>query len=277
MILLERVGAAILLAAASAASGCLSDGFGIFWPVATDAYELPDNHIPASLLEERTLRATDEVELASVWAWQPEPAAAPTAAFFHGQGGNIDDAWPWVMALWDRGYNVAVVDYRGFGKSRGEPSEAGLYDDAAVFFAAVAASPRLDPSRIVLWGHSLGSAVASYLALTAPARALVLEAPFTSIRDMVEGSSPYAVPADWFTRTSFDTLGRIGDIDLPLVVAHGTDDRRIPYWMGKKVYERAREPKRFVRVRGAGHSDVLRRAGDAILAAVAELAPAAVP
>ena len=266
-----------LVAAAVLASGCISDNFGIFIPATTDRYELPDNHIPAARLEEQTLATSDGEALAAILALQAAPAAAPTVVFLHGQGGNIDDAWAWVMRLWDRGYNVEIVDYRGYGKSTGEPTEAGLYLDADTLFADAAADARLDAARLVIWGYSLGTGVASHLAVGAPARALVLEAPFTSMTDMVEQSSPYSIPAAWYTDTELDTLGRVGDIAMPIVVAHGSADRRIPYWMGERVYAAAHDPKRFVRVEGAGHGGVLKRGGDAIIAAARDMDAAAAP
>lgn len=266
-----------LIALAVSGAGCLGPGFGIYLPVRTEAYELPDNHIPAGALEELAIDTPDGERLAAMLALHGDAVARPTAVFLHGQGGNLDDAWPWVMALWDLGYDVGAVDYRGYGKSTGEPTEDGLYTDARVFYDALAADPRVDPARLVIWGHSMGTGVASHLALEAPARALVLEAPFTSMRDMVEESSPYAVPAEWFTDAVFDTEGRIAAVDMPLVVAHGTDDLRIPYWMGVAVYDAAREPKRFVRASGATHNDVVEREGDAMVARLGEMDAGAAP
>ncbi len=272
MIRTRWLGVALLLAA-----GCLPRDLGVFMPITTDRYTFPENHIPTDLIEERALTAADGVTLAAVLALQPAPAARPTAVYLHGQSSNIDVAWPDVQRLWDAGYNVAVVDYRGYGKSQGEPSEEGLYLDASAAFALAAADPRLDPARLVIWGHSLGTAVASHLALEAPAALLVMMAPFTSMTEMVERSSPYGIPADWNTDAEFDTLSRIGSVSMPVVVAHGTDDRRVPTWMGEEVYAAAKDPKRLVLVSGAGHDDVLERGLTAIVAASAELVPSSVP
>jgi fermentation-respiration switch protein FrsA (DUF1100 family) len=266
------VGVALLLAI-----GCLPRDLGVFAPIRTDRYTFPGNHVPVELIQEHALVAADGVRIAAVSAVQPAPAACPTALYLHGQASNIDVAWPDVQRLWDAGYNVVVVDYRGYGKSEGEPSEAGLYLDARAAFALAQGDPRLDASRLVLWGHSLGTAVASELALDAPAALLVMMAPFTSMTDMVELSSPYGVPADWHTDAELDTLSRIGAVPLPVVVVHGTDDSRVPTWMGEEVYRAARDPKRLVLVDGAGHDDVLERGLQATISASAAIAPAAVP
>ncbi len=249
----------------------------MYLPVKTDRYRFPGNHVPVALMEELALTTVDGVRVAAVLARQDTVSLSPTVLYLHGQDADIDDAWASVQRLWDRGYHVLALDYRGFGRSTGDPSEAGLYLDAEAAFAAVKGDARLAPGGVVIWGHSLGSGVASHLALTAPAAALVLEAPFTSMTDMVEWSSPYGVPADWLTDARFDTQGRIARAPMPVVVARGAEDRRVPAWMSDAVYEGAVEPKREVMVPSAGHDEVLAMGRDAILAALGEIAPEAVP
>jgi uncharacterized protein len=252
-------------------SGCLGSGFAIFLPTKTDHYNLPDNHIPTDHLQQLTVDTADGERLALVVAVHDETTPRPAVLFLHGQGGNIDDAWVKVMQLWDLGFDVAAGDYRGYGMSTGEPGERGLYTDAHALWGSVASDSRFDPARLIIWGHSLGTAVATELALDASANALVLEAPFTSMRAMVEQSSPYGIPSDWFTDAVFDTESRIGNVQIPVVVAHGTDDARIPFWMGERVYSLITAPKRFVRADGAMHDNVLERVGTVIAADLAEL------
>jgi alpha-beta hydrolase superfamily lysophospholipase len=257
-------------------AGCANPELGIFLPTKTSAYALPGNRIPAALLREGVLESAGGERLAVVSARHGGGASPAVVALLHGQGGNIDDAWERVMRLWDLGFDVSVVDYRGFGKSSGSPSEAGLYLDAAALYASLIAEAPDVP--VVIWGHSLGTGVASHLGVDTPgACALVLESPFTSLTDMVERSSPLGVPADWVTDARFDTLGRIAELKLPLVIAHGTDDARVPFWMGETVYTHAPEPKRFVAAPGARHDDVLAHAGAAVAAALREIAPCAGP
>ena len=259
------------------AGGCLPRDATAYLPVKTFRYRFPGNHVPVALMEELALTTADGVRVAAVLARQEAGPPGPTVLYLHGQDADIDDAWDSVQRLWDRGYHVLALDYRGFGRSAGNPSEAGLYLDAEAALAAVTADLRLAPGRVVIWGRSLGTGVASHLALTAPAAALVLEAPFTSLADMVEWSSPYGVPADWMTDARFDTLGRIARAPLPVVVARGAEDRRVPAWMSDAVYHRAAEPKREVVVPAAGHDEVLALGRDAILAALGAIAPDAVP
>jgi fermentation-respiration switch protein FrsA (DUF1100 family) len=263
---------AILLVA-----GCVRTDDLIFLAPKTDRYRFPGNEVPALQLQQRTLTSEDGVRLAAVLALQNAPGAAPTVVYLHGQGANIDSAWADVQRLWHAGFNVFVVDYRGFGMSEGEPSEQGLYRDGRAAFAAASADGSLDPQRIVIWGFSMGTGVASALALHAPGVLLVLEAPFTSMTDMVGNSSPYAIPGDWFTSLRFDTLDRIADVPLPVLVLRGGDDRRIPSWMPEAVFERARDPKRLLDVPGAGHGEILQRATSDVVMAIRVLVPGAAP
>ena len=274
---MKWIEAAVISTLAQAVLGCLPPDFEIYLPQKTDHYRLPGNHIPTANLAEVTVASTGGVTVAGFLARQNTPSVTPSVLFLHGVGGNLDNVWDWPMRLWDRGYNVLIIDYRGFGRSTGSPSEQGLYDDAASALSFLMATPSIDNTRIVLWGFSLGSAVASELATIRPPTVLVLESPFTSMVDMVELSSPYSIPAAWVTDARFDTYARIGDISAPVVVAHGTDDHRVPYWMGEKVFGAAHDPKIFVCAQGAGHETVFKTAAAQIFAAISQMADAAVP
>lgn len=258
-------------------TSCLPDDFGVFHPERTDRYQLGGGVIPAALVDELALFAADGVPLAAVLARHDDPGSHPTVLYLHGQSGNIDDAWKNVGILWSAGFNVLALDYRGYGRSAGDPSEAGMYLDAAAAFAAVVGDARLDPSRVVVWGHSMGSAVASHVVLFAPATLVVLESPFTSMRDMIEASSPYAIPGEWWADAEFDTLGRIGGIPVPVVIVWGDEDLRVPHWMPEALYAAAVAPSRFIVVPGASHSNALERGVASILEAIAGLASEAAP
>ena len=273
----RRAAAALFTCALAACAACLRTDDLVFLAPRTDHYRFPQNVVPPAQLEQRTLITEDGVRLAAVLALQAAPAMTSTVLYLHGQAADIDDAWPDVQRLWGAGFNVFVVDYRGFGMSAGEPSEAGLYADARAAFSAVASDPRLDPIRIVIWGFSMGTGVASELALRAPGALLVLEAPFTSMTAMVESSSPYGIPGDWFTSLQLDTAGRIADVPVPLLVLRGGDDQRIPPWMPEEVFARARDPKRLLDVADAGHGEILERAAGEVVAAMAALVPSVAP
>lgn len=274
---MSRALAAVVAVAATPLLLCGCMEVDVFVPVKTAAYSLPGNLVPAPLLEEISLTASDAVPLAAIWAFQPDPAGHATAVYLHGQAENLDGAWHRIQVLWSAGYNVLAVDYRGFGRSGGTPSEEGLYRDAEATLLAARGDPRIDGARIVIWGFSLGTGVASWLAAGHEASALVLEAPFTSMWALVERSSPFGIPGDWVTDAEFDTLGRIDGIAMPLVVAYGTGDERIPNWMSRAVYDRALQPKRLVRVEGAGHDEVGPVGIGAIVAGLTEMNAAAGP
>jgi uncharacterized protein len=249
---------------------CIQTDLGLFLATKTDRYALPDNHIPAERLNEITIPSTDGVTLAAFWATQ-EAAGSPSVVYLHGQGANLDAYWEWIMALWDRGFQVLAVDYRGFGKSDGAPSEQGLYDDGVSALAHLRGP--LGAGPVLVYGYSLGTAVATYTAVAGVPDALLLEAPFTSMTEMIEGSSPYPMPADWATEIEFNTLGRIGGLAAPLVVTHGRADQRVPFRLGRELFEAAPEPKVFIPVDGTGHSNTFLSQPDVAIAAVRQLAP----
>jgi len=177
--------------------------------------------------------------------------------WMHGNAGNIADRVEMAAVMREKlGVSSFLVDYRGYGKSTGRPTEKGLYEDAAAAFKWLAEEKGTNPTSIVLYGHSLGSPVAVDLALGAgkDAGGLVLESPFTSARDiarMIYGG----LPVDRLMSLKLDNIGRIGDVSMPVLVIHGVADNTIPFAMGKKVFDSASEPKQFLPVAGADHSD----------------------
>ena len=199
----------------------------------------------------------------------PTPDAAQSAATvvlaFHG---NADlAAWlvPWAQELAGRsGSHVLVAEYRGYGGIEGAPS----YDAAAAdaLGALAYARERLKPARLVLFGHSLGSAVASDLAAAMqPAPdALVLQSPFTSAREMAARMLVPPIPWVWsrISRVHYDTRGIVAKLDGPVFVAHGSRDVVIPTRMGRQVFAAAKRPGALLIVEGAGHNDVADVAGE---------------
>ena len=255
---------------ALAAGGCSVDDVLVYLADTDDAYALPDNHIPDALVTPVSLVSGDGTKLAAMFAAQPEPGSSRTILFLHGQAGHIDAAWKRVMTLWDLGFNVFVVDYRGYGMSEGEPSEAGLYADAAAAFEHLLGRDDIQADRITIFGYSMGTGVAAHLALSAKAHTLVLGAPYTSMTALVEGSTPYSFPANWLTDVSFDTLSRMPRITVPTIVAHGLDDTRIPPWMGREVLGAAAHGIAGIFLPDVDHHDLTERAGAQIAAAIGE-------
>jgi uncharacterized protein len=171
--------------------------------------------------------------------------AKRTILFFHGNAGNISGRVPIGKQLHDLGYNVLLVGYRGYGKSTGSPSEDGFYRDAEAAWRYATEEQGVAPSDVILLGRSLGGAPATWLATQVEPRALVLESAFTSVPDVAAHHYPF-LPARWLSRIQFDNLARVRDLDMPVVVVHGTADEVVPFAHGRQLFEAAGEPKHFV-------------------------------
>lgn len=185
----------------------------------------------------------------------PEPLRgqrAPGLLWFYGNMETVSALAPIVRDLRPPDIALLMLDYRGYGESGGSPSEAGIYRDAEAAWEYLAARPDVDASRIAVYGRSVGSAVATHLADTKPVRAVVLDSPFSNAKDMAR--IHYAMIPRALVRLSLDNLGRVGRLNVPLLVFHGTDDDIVPPRMGRAVAEagRARE---LVLISGAGHND----------------------
>jgi fermentation-respiration switch protein FrsA (DUF1100 family) len=151
-----------------------------------------------------------------------------------------------------------MVSYRGYSGSTGTPTEAGLREDARAAYAWVA--ERVEPRHVVLYGESLGSGVAVRLASERPVGGVILEAPYTSTADIAK-LTYWFVPVDLLMRDQFRSIDLIDNINAPLLVLHGERDGLIPIRLGQKLYDTATEPKRFVRLPGVSHVDVLEGGG----------------
>ncbi|PEN12331.1 alpha/beta hydrolase [Longibacter salinarum] len=194
--------------------------------------------------EEVTVRTEDDERLHGWWI----PASNPngkTILFFHGNAGNISGRVYFVHHLWDAGYNVFLVDYRGYGKSTGSPSEKGLYRDAQAAWRWLRGERSLSPQDIVLYGRSLGGGPATWLATQTSPAALVLESAFTSVPDIAAHHYSF-LPTRLLSRIQFDNEARIADIDVPVLILHGRNDEIVPFSHGQALFDAANEPKRFV-------------------------------
>jgi uncharacterized protein len=205
---------------------------------------------PPAGVEERWLIAADGVRL-HAWAAR---SASPRATFVwsHGNGGNIAGRADVILALASRGFDVLAYDYRGYGKSQGRPSEAGVYLDAAAAFDSERERGTA-ASRIVCFGESLGGAVSIRLATERPCAAVVVVSTFTNLRDVARihyGSFGFLAGA------RFDSAALVRRLSVPFFAIHGDRDAIVPYVLGERLFASAREPKRFLRVPGAGHNDI---------------------
>ena len=219
----------------------------VFFPARTLAAVPADFGLRA---EELSIPAGDGVRLHGWWIDGP---GRRVLIWYHGNAGNIADRLP--NARWfveQLGVAVVLVDYRGYGRSAGAPDEAGLYRDGLAIYDAVAA--RAVPARdVILFGRSLGGAVAIEVALRRPAGAVALEAAFRSVPALARVHY-------WFVprraiRTQMDNESKIGRVPAPMLLLHGDRDRLVPLSHGRRLFERAARPARLHVVAGAGHND----------------------
>ena len=201
------------------------------------------------------LRAADGVRLHG-W-WIPAAGARVATLYLHGNARNLTHRADAMRAIPAAGSSLLMLDYRGYGKSEGSPSEKGLYADAEAGYEHLLAAG-YPPERIVVYGESLGTAAAVNLASRRKVGGVVLQAPFTSARDVAWRVLPLLGPLlVW----GFDSKRKITGIGAPLLVLHGDRDEVIAFGLGRALFEAAREPKWFWTVRGARHNDLIEVAG----------------
>ncbi|MGH8727642.1 MAG: alpha/beta hydrolase, partial [Burkholderiales bacterium] len=173
--------------------------------------------------------------------------------FFHGNAGNISHRLDWLELFHAIGMATLIVDYRGYGTSSGKPSEEGTYRDAEAAWKSLVESRGFKPDEIVVFGESLGGAIAAHLAARKQPGALIVLSGFTSVPDIA--SEVYSfVPARLLARFEYNTLENIKKAACPVLVIHSPDDEIIPFEHGRSLYDSANEPRQFLEIEG-GHND----------------------
>jgi fermentation-respiration switch protein FrsA (DUF1100 family) len=201
---------------------------------------------------EEVLLDTDDGERVIVWHIPPR-GEKPVILYFHGNGGALAWRGERLHSLTSDGDGLVALSYRGYGGSSGRPTETGLLEDARAAYAFAAA--RYPTERIVLWGESLGSGVAVTLAAEKPVARMVLESPFTSIKD-VASSIYWFLPVRWLIKDPFHSDLRMSKVTAPVLILHGERDNVVPIALGEQLYGLITAPKRFVRFPNAGHNDL---------------------
>jgi fermentation-respiration switch protein FrsA (DUF1100 family) len=186
--------------------------------------------------------------------------------WFHGNAGNLAQRSDVMLQLARIPAQVLIVDYRGYGRSEGKPSERGLYRDGQAAWDYLTRDESVNPSRIVIYGVSLGGAVAIELATRVKPAGLIVQSSFTSVPDMAADHYPF-VPR-WLVRTRMDSISKIGGIDCPVMVAHSPADEVVPFRHGRRLFEAVRGDKRFFEIRGAGHNETWLAVGSEYLGAI---------
>jgi len=209
--------------------------------------------------EEVYFKSADGVKLHGWWVPQP---GGPVLLWFHGNAGNISHRLENLALLWKLvGLQVFIFDYREYGKSAGHITREGTFLDAAAAYQYLTAIRGLPGGEIILFERSLGTALATDLALKVRSRALILESPFTNSKEMARLYAPFMF--DWRPSVPYDNLGKIGRSPVPVMVIHGENDEIIPVDMGKRVFAAAPEPKELYLIPGAHHNDTYMVGGEA--------------
>jgi fermentation-respiration switch protein FrsA (DUF1100 family) len=186
-------------------------------------------------------------------AWYiPAENARYTVLFCHGNAGNISHRLDTLDVFNKLGLNCLIFDYRGYGQSTGSPTEEGTIQDGLAARQWLLDNKQVAPADIILFGRSLGGAVAARIAARTadiPSAGLVIESSFTSFTDIGSHYYPW-LPVQWFARFSYDSLDALKSIHCPVAVIHSPDDDVIPYKMGCRLYETARSPKHFAELKG---------------------------
>jgi len=249
--LIQSVGLLVLFIVAYAAFLLLFENKIIFYPS-----RYPEGFWdPASVgvvAEDVYFTAEDGVKLHG-W-FLPAKNAVATLLWFHGNAGNLSHRLDNIQRLTPLNLNIFIFDYRGYGRSEGEPDEQGIYMDSQAAYKKVLAMDGVSIESLFLFGRSLGGICAVETAVNNPARGLILESVFTSASDMSRKVFPL-IPLGWALRSRLDAVEKVPHLQLPKLFLHGTQDEIVPYDLGRKLFDHAGEPKTFYDIEGAGHND----------------------
>ena len=216
----------------------------IFYPMK----EIPSTPEAAGLLYEDVYFKTSDNKLLNGW-FIPNENAKLTLLFCHGNAGSISHRLEKILIFHNQGLNVFIFDYRGYGKSQGSPSERGLYKDSFAALSYLTDKRGISKDDIILYGESLGGAVAIDLASKVKLRALITEETFTSIKDLATIAYPF-MPKFIFS-SKFNAIDKIKEVESPKLIIHSTDDEIVPFYLGEKLFNAAKSPKEFLKIRGS--------------------------
>ena len=202
--------------------------------------------------EECFFTTSDSVKLHG-W-FLPNKNAVATLLWCPGNAGNISDRLHNLGLLAELPLNIFIFDYRGYGKSEGSTTEEGIYLDAQAAYDYLTSRKDINKQKIVIFGRSLGGAVAVDLATRRECAALILESTFTSAKDMARSSFGF-LPVHYIIKTKLNSIAKISEIQVPLLMIHGNSDRTVPFKLGKKLFAAANPPKEFYEIDGATHND----------------------
>jgi len=198
--------------------------------------------------ENVSFETTGRVKL-SGW-FVPCEGARGVILFCHGNAGNISHRLESIQIFHQLGLGVFIFDYRGYGQSEGKPSESGTYRDVEAAWQYLVEERQVDPDKIIVFGRSIGGAIAAWQARSHTPGALILESTFTSVPDLAAKLYPY-LPVKLLSRFKYDTEGYLEGVNCPVLIVHSPDDEMMPFRHGQRLFEAAKEPKKFLEISGS--------------------------
>lgn len=176
--------------------------------------------------------------------------------FCHGNGGNISHRLDAMEIFYHLGFSIFIFDYRGYGQSQGKPTEPGTYRDAEAAWHYLMETRQVTPADVIIFGESLGGAIAAWLAQHYVPRALILASTFTSIQDMASEIYPY-FPVRLISRFNYNTLDYLQQVSCPVLIIHSPEDDIVPFHHGRRLFEAAKAPKEFLEIKGTHNEGFL--------------------
>ena len=238
----------------------------IFYPEKSHDFHPNDFNLP---YQDVYFDTEDGVRLHGWLFLQEQSQTLPTLLFFHGNAGNISHRLENVDYLFKKGMNLFIIDYRGYGNSQGSPTEDGVYRDALASYQVLSNRQDIDPEKIVVFGRSLGGAIAiDLVSKGVNIKGLIVESTFSNASDLAGLILPIA--GDLIAKSIFDSLQKAKKIEVPVLQFHGTKDEIIPYNLGEKLFRNFNEPKEFYPIEGASHNDTYLRGGDRYFSKIAD-------
>jgi len=225
------------------------ENFFIFYPVSSFAVAPEALHLP---YKDAYFTAEDGTRLHG-WLF-PKEGELPVLVFCHGNAGNISHRLENIMLLLEKNFQVFIFDYRGYGKSAGKPSEEGLYLDGLAAYDYLVQEEQFSPKQVILFGRSLGAAVAVEVSLKREIRSLIIEGAFLSTKEMAKTMLLFSLLSPVLP-AHYNNLRKIAHVDVPKLIIHGEADEIIPFYMGKELFEASNAPKYFYPLKGARHND----------------------
>ena len=197
--------------------------------------------------EDVSIETADGVKLHGWFVLGP---SSRVLLFFHGNAGNISHRLESIRQFHELGLSVLIIDYRGYGQSKGRAGENGLYLDAEAAWRYLTRTRGIDPGAVVIFGRSLGASVAAWLAVRHEPLALIVESSFTSVPDVAREIYPW-LPVRWLSRLRHATVDYVRNVRCPVLVIHSRDDEIIPFHHGEAIFAAAPEPRSFLELRGS--------------------------